>query len=45
MEEIIKRIIIIKKDNYYYNNNKNYNNYKNKYPLNQPKSKKSNKFD
>ena len=34
-----------KKDNYYYNNNKNYNNYKNKYPLNQPKSKKSNKFD
>ena len=38
-----------KKDNYYYNN-KNYNNYynynnRNKFPLNQPKSKKSNKFD
>ena len=37
-------------NNYYYNSNKNYNNYynynnRNKYPLNQPKSKKSNKFD
>ena len=41
-----------KDNNYYYNNNKsyNYNNYynynnRNKYPLNQPKSKKGNKFD
>ena len=39
-----------KKENNYYYNNKNYNNYynyndRNKYPLNQPKSKKSNKFD
>ena len=40
-----------KKDNYYnksYKNNNNYYNYndnRNKYPLNQPKSKKNNKFD
>ena len=38
-----------KKDNYYYNNNKNYNYYnynnRNKYQLNQPKSKKNNKFN
>ena len=41
-----------KKDNsnYYYNSNKNYNNYynynnRNKYPLNQKKKKKGNKFD
>ena len=41
-----------KKESYYYNSNKNYNynnyynyNNRNNYPLNQPKSKKNNKFD
>jgi len=41
-----------KDNNYYYNSNKNHNhnnyynyNNRNKYPLNQPKSKKGNKFD